>query len=113
MKLIDLIEKRRKEYKNIGKIYCPVIRCDVHFNYRGWRHLLYRENRSARNRGDLSRRLSLFPQAKKIMISRRCTIRLEAGDRFLNTYLQKGKITVMLQRKIGSSITYYYSIWDN
>ena len=111
---LDALEKKRyKEYKSIKKVYCPILDCNVHFNYKGWRHMRYKANTHTRVSNDLARRFSLFPQAKRIISSKKCGVRAESGNKFINIYLEKGKITVMLRRKIGSKVAYYYSIWDS
>lgn len=37
----DLLRKRRNWYKNIKKIYCPVLKQDVFFTSKGFHHLIY------------------------------------------------------------------------
>lgn len=110
MNIGDLLRKRKKEYKSIEKVYCPVLDCDVHFNLKGWRHLRFRGNGHRRTKGDLSRRLSLFPQAKKIISSNKCHLRAECDGKMTKLFLEKGKITVMLRKE--NAIIYYYSIYD-
>lgn len=109
-----LEERRKKEYFAIKKVYCPVLDCDVSFNKKGWVHLRYEHNIHARNRKDLMRRFHLFPWAKKIITSPVCGIRSETeSDGYTKIFLSKGKIEVMLRRKVGSKVLYYYSISDH
>jgi hypothetical protein len=65
-------EKIREEgesfYRKIGKIRCPALNGElVHFNSEGFNHLIYKGNRSERNRHDQITKLKLLPKAKKLV----------------------------------------------
>ena len=111
--LKKLEAKRKVEYYNIGGVYCPVLDCDVTFHKKGWHHLRYRSKDHPRLRGDLTRRLTLFPWAKKIIRSDDCVIRVETYKKGVNFFLTKGKIQVMLSKETDSEIVYYFSISDH
>jgi len=55
------IEETRKEYKQIGKIYCPCLATEVVFNAQGFHHLQYHGAGEARTIKDILHKLKLFP----------------------------------------------------
>ena len=63
----DLLEKRRRWYKTIGKVYCPALETNVVFNSRGFKHLLYGGRGKLRPLTERFRRLNLLPQAISIV----------------------------------------------
>lgn len=44
----QLIETKRY-YDSLGRVFCPILNCYVHFNSDGYRHLIYKTNRKKRN----------------------------------------------------------------
>ncbi len=54
-------------YKNAGRIRCPYLDEDVHFNAEGFEHLLFKSWNKSRTRGEQYTRLRLFPLAPLII----------------------------------------------
>jgi hypothetical protein len=62
------IKKQREElYKNLGKIYCPYLNIDVHFNNKGFDHLLFKSWNKTRNIKEQYIRLKLLPLAVAVI----------------------------------------------
>lgn len=55
--------KRKKTYKDIGRIRCPILNKDITFNSIGFRHLLYKQDGTARNVNEVIYKLTLLPLA--------------------------------------------------
>lgn len=56
--------KYSKMYKRWKKVYCPVLKADVHFTRMGWGHLFERKKRS---KIEILERVKLLPHAKKLL----------------------------------------------
>lgn len=54
------LEKIRRKYNLIGKVYCPCLKADVIFNAQGFHHFKYHGNGKPRIIKDLFYRLKLF-----------------------------------------------------
>ncbi len=55
-----LLEERRTWYKNIGKVYCPILKEYIIFNSRGFNHLIY-PNGKWRPKKEQMYKLGLLP----------------------------------------------------
>ncbi len=62
-----LIEEKRKDDKKIKKVYCPVLKSDVHFTSEGFNHLIYDSNRMPRNISDQYMRLRCLQYAPEVI----------------------------------------------
>lgn len=60
-------KKAEKEYQKIGQLYCPYLAKCVHFNNRGFEHLLFKEWNKTRTRPEQYTRLRLLPLASEII----------------------------------------------
>ena len=56
-----------REYQKIGKLYCPYLARNVHFNNKGFEHLLFKEWNKTRTRLEQYARLRLLPFASEII----------------------------------------------
>lgn len=55
-------------YKQINNIRCPALKNDlIHFNAKGFNHLIYKGKRKERNRKVQIMKLKLLPKAKAII----------------------------------------------
>lgn len=61
--LQKLIFKKRKAYKKIGVIFCPILKSEVHFTGQGYRHLYIEGNGHPRGKKDAKMRLDLMEHA--------------------------------------------------
>jgi hypothetical protein len=58
-------ERYKIFYESLGNVYCAKLKSTVHFNSRGWRHLV--RNGHGKVRGDAKKRLALLNYAKEII----------------------------------------------
>ena len=58
-----LIINTRTTYNSIKKIYCPILEESVVFNAKGFHHLLYKSDGTARDVSEKIYKLTLFPLA--------------------------------------------------
>ena len=54
-------------YKSIGKVKCPYLDDDVHFNAEGFEHILYKKWDTPRSKQEQYTRLKLLPLAVKVI----------------------------------------------
>lgn len=58
-----LIVNTRATYDTIGRVYCPILDKDIIFNAKGFHHLLYKPDGTARDIAERIYKLTLFPLA--------------------------------------------------
>ncbi len=116
----DLLNKRRIWYKNIGKIYCPILRQDVFFTSKGFHHLRYQGGK-ARSIKEQTYKLGLLPlvipvikQAKGIF--RHGGIPIQDSGKEAEFWVlkevvgqQKTSVKVIL-RRVGTGKTIFFSV---
>jgi hypothetical protein len=61
----------QEQYKQIGKVYSPYLKLDVHFNSEGFEHILFKKWDVPRARQDQYMRLKLLPLSVKIIAQSR------------------------------------------
>lgn len=66
-KFKQIRKKAEQDYKKIGKIKCPYFNSDVHFDTKGFRHLLFKSWNKTRTRTEQYTRLRLLPLASEII----------------------------------------------
>ena len=59
----ELKVSTREVYNNVGKIFCPILNVDIVFNAKGFHHLLYKPDGTARDVNEVIYKLKLFPLA--------------------------------------------------
>jgi len=59
--------KAYREYKKIGKIYCPYFKTKVAFNSHGFRHMIYKSQKNKRDKKSQQMRFKLFPKAVMLL----------------------------------------------
>jgi hypothetical protein len=57
----------RETYNNIEKVFCPVLKEYVIFNARGFHHLLYKPDGTARDVCEIIYKMTLFPLAVPVI----------------------------------------------
>ncbi|MCX6718839.1 MAG: hypothetical protein NTZ38_00445 [Candidatus Taylorbacteria bacterium] len=55
------LEEKRKWYKAIGKVHCPILNEDVIFNSKGFYHLRYDTHGKERTKNEQRYKLNLLP----------------------------------------------------
>lgn len=115
-----LLEERRTWYKNIGKVYCPVLKEEVIFNSKGFHHLIY-PNGKMRPIKEQMYKLGILPlaipvikNAKKVSKYEKCFVKeLGKEAEFWTLKEEAGVwcnlITVIL-RKVGTGNITFLSI---
>ncbi len=58
-----LITNTRATYDTIGRVYCPILGKNIVFNAKGFHHLLYKPDGTARDVAERIYKLTLFPLA--------------------------------------------------
>jgi hypothetical protein len=117
-----LVDERRRWYKSIGKVFCPCLSEDVHFNFKGFYHLLYKGTGERRSIAVTSERMDLLPLSPSIISSaiEFKEYRQEYSKR-LNKIIHSWelletvggvRVSVIL-RRIGNGKIIFYSIWKN
>lgn len=112
------IEEKRAWYKTIGKCYCPVLKTDVIFNSKGFRHLLYNGLGKARSNNERIYRLRLLPLVIPIIKTVEIVTEYSVfSDKNVEYWmLQKvvgkknHKVSIIL-RRIGNGNITFYSVW--
>lgn len=56
-----------EDYKKIGKVRCPYLNTEVHFNTEGFEHILYKKWDTPRSKQEQYTRLKLLPLAVKVI----------------------------------------------
>jgi len=118
-----LIKEKRTWYKAVNKSFCPILKENVFFTSKGFRHLLYDGLGHARSRKERMYRVGLLPLVIPVLKS---TTKVEdykppnfskpLGKMIEFWTLQavvgkrKTLVTVIL-RKIGTGKIHFYSIW--
>jgi len=116
----DLLEERRNWYKNIKKIYCPVLKQNVFFTSKGFHHLIYPSGRMRPIKEQMYK-LGLLPlaipvikNAKKIHKYKKSFIKdlgKEAGFWVLKETVGQQKIlTKVILRRVGTGKIIFLSI---
>ena len=119
----ELLAESRAWYKKVVKYHCPILKEDVHFNSKGFHHLLYDGLGHARTNKHRMYRLGLLPLTLAVL---KCATRIfqykaPAYSKNLNKYVeywalkevvgkQSTVVTVVL-RKIGTGKITFHSIW--
>jgi hypothetical protein len=117
------IAEKRAWYKTIGKCFCPVLKEDVVFNSKGFRHLLYNGLGRARSNKERVYRLKLLPLVVPIIRTIKVVAEYKKSEHsvslekdveywMLQTFVGKGnhKVSIIL-RRIGSGKVTFYSVW--
>ena len=60
-------KKAEKMYENIGTVKCPYFNDDIHFNTKGFQHLLFKSWNKTRTRKEQYIRLRLLPLVQEII----------------------------------------------
>lgn len=118
-----LIREKRTWYKAVRKSFCPILKEDVFFTSKGFRHLLYDGLGHARSRKERMYKLGLLPlvipvikSATKIEEYKPPVYSEKLGKMVEFWALQSivGKqntlVTIVL-RKIGTGSIHFYSVW--
>jgi len=111
----ELLEKRRRWYKTIGRVYCCCLKTDVVFNSRGFRHVLYDSRGEIRPLADRVRRLRLLPLAVTIVIHSETVNehRFQGSTEYweiLKRFPKKNMTVSVILSKKGSGQTIFLSI---
>lgn len=119
----ELIREKRTWYKAVRKSFCPILKEDVFFTSKGFRHLLYDGLGHARSRKERMYKVGLLPlvipvikSATKIddykppAYSEKLGKMIEFWALQSVVGKQKTQVTVVL-RKIGTGNIHFYSVW--
>lgn len=115
----SFIEKQRVSYKNIGKVFCPILNEDVVFNAKGFYHLRYNGLGKERSVREQISRISLVGYSVSgVMSATRVSEyreRLKQGKNIKYWALESlisnnSKIVTVLRREGNGSLT-FYSNW--
>ena len=88
----ELKTKIRETYNNIGKVFCPILNTEVVFNAKGFHHLLYKPDGTARDVDEVIYKLKLFPLAIPVI------------KNALGISEERSDVEVRVSRKKGSKI---------
>jgi len=66
IKTKQFIDQYRALYKTLDPIYCPALQTIIHFNSRGFNHLIFKGNKK-RTDAIIRERLSLLPLATSVL----------------------------------------------
>jgi hypothetical protein len=121
-------QQAEKQYKMIGKVWCPYLQANVHFNSQGFEHLLFKGWNAVRDRQEQYARLQLIPIAAKI-IGASCTLQEYSEQQIIlrsksRTWKQKRKrlqyfmfsaimehsLCRVIVRQIGNRSPHFYCI---
>lgn len=116
----NLREKRRKWYKKIGKVYCPVLKADVFFTSKGFHHLIYPSGKMRPIKEQMYK-LGLLPlvipvikNAKKIYKYKKSFIKnLGKETEFWilrETVGRQKTLTKVILRKVGTGNITFFSV---
>lgn len=116
----DLLKERRSWYRNIKKIYCPILRQYVFFTSKGFHHLTYPGGKMRPIREQMYK-LGLLPlaipvikKAKKVYRYEKCfkkNMGKEVEFWALKEVVGKQKIVVkVILRKVGTGKITFFSI---
>lgn len=119
----EMIKEKRTWYKVVRKSFCPILKEDVFFTSKGFRHLLYDGLGHARSRKERMYKIGLLPlvipvikSATKVEEYKPPTYSDKLGKMVEFWTLQSvvGKrntlVTIVL-RKIGTGGIHFYSVW--
>lgn len=115
----EYIQKQRKWYVKIVKIYCPVLSCDIYFRNSGFRHIvaklgLPRPKKICRKRFSLLRRHYKILSSENLQIVKTKVISRKFSDATFIT-LEKdaaGTTIKFVIRKINQGDAHFFSIMD-
>ena len=119
----EFLREKRAWYKNVGKVNCPILNADIHFNSKGFYHLRYDSFGKARNIKEQKYKLGLLPLV--IPVIKNATqvyeYKKEQYSKPLGKYFeiwelkevvgqQKCLVSVVL-RRIGTGNITFLSVW--
>ena len=90
-------------YSQIGKVLCPVFNALVYFTSEGFNHLIYKSNRTERERSVQMMKFRLLPRVKKLLEI--CTIYQEYEEG-----LQEFQVKRHKTRVIETKVVRYWGI---
>jgi hypothetical protein len=118
-----LIKEKRTWYKAVQKSFCPILKEDIYFTSKGFRHLLYDGLGHARSRKERMYKIGLLPlvipvikSATKIedyklpVYSEKLGKMVEYWSLQSTVGKQRTVVTVIL-RRIGTGLIHFYSVW--
>lgn len=117
------VEEKRDWYKKIGKCYCPILKVEVIFNSKGFRHLLYDGLGRSRSVKEQIHRLSLLPLALLVIELATSITEHKKSEysKILNKRIEywmlqeivgnQGACIVVILRKVGDGNVIFYSVW--
>ena len=129
-----LREQAERDYEAIGKIWCPYLKEEVHFNTEGFQHLLFKSWNRTRNRTEQNVRLKLLPLAieliantytlqeydeRKIFVrqktsSRWCkTLKLVRYYVFTGILKDKGVRIKVIVKEIDGGVKFFHSLYPS
>lgn len=119
----EMVAEKRVWYKAVKQSYCPILNEDVHFNSKGFHHLLFDGLGHARSLKERMYRLGLLPLAIPVLktatsihdytpptYSKKLRKNVEYWVLKCNVGKQKTLVTVVL-RRVGTGQVTFYSIW--
>ncbi|KKS44236.1 MAG: hypothetical protein UV05_C0009G0015 [candidate division CPR1 bacterium GW2011_GWA2_42_17] len=119
----ELLKKKRTWYKAAQKSFCPILKEDIFFTSKGFRHLLYDGLGHARSRKERMYKVGLLPLVIPVIKSATkideykppaYSEKLKKMVEFWTLQSVVGKqnttVTVVL-RKIGTGNIHFYSVW--
>jgi len=125
-------EQAEIEYKNIGKIRCPYLCDDVHFNNEGFEHLLFKSWNKTRNRIEQYTRLRLLKLAPEILkkshtlqeynecklfVRQKINSRWEKRIKIVRYYvfiaiIKNARVKIIV-KEIEGGVKYFYSLYPS
>ena len=66
-RFLELLQKRREEYKKLPPMFCPALRENTHFTMRGFNHLRFKIDNTPRNPKEAMYKLGLLPLVKPVI----------------------------------------------
>ncbi len=118
----ELLKKKRRWYKTLTTVFCPVLNSNVVFNAKGFNHLLIDGRGKERNKKDRIYRLELLSLVKPVIknaesINEYRQVLAKGSGKLVEYWAitapvgkQRIEVTVIL-RKIGNGNTAFYSIF--
>lgn len=119
----ELLKERRAWYKNVKKVYCPILGEDIIFNSKGFYHLRYKSGGHERNRKVQMYKLGLLPlvipvikSAKKIHDYKKGKYSKPLGKYYEIWELreivgQQNTLVSVVLRRIGNGNISFLSVW--
>lgn len=113
----DPIDRIKQYYKNIGRVWCPILNDDIVFNSIGFRHLM-RSGRRRRLPSDRVRRFRLLQIAPKMLANPQAKLvdpknKISSTTKLFVIKETRGEMVITIViRQVGNGNKHFFSIYN-